>query len=64
MTLSFLKLYLSSKIEELDKRASVLHSVNDMSELAGKIELLQEMWNDLELDKIDKTETITFHNQI
>jgi hypothetical protein len=35
-----------------------------MSELAGKIELLQEMWNDLELDKIDKTETITFHNQI
>jgi hypothetical protein len=35
-----------------------------MSELAGKIELLQEMWTELELDKIDKTETITFHNQI
>jgi hypothetical protein len=64
MTLSFLKLYLSSKIEELDKRSIVLHSVNDMSELAGKLELLQEMWNELELDKIDKTETITFHNQI
>ena len=64
MTLSFLKLYISSKIEELDKRSIVLHSVNDMSELAGKIELLQEMWNELGLDKIDNTETITFHNQI
>ena len=64
MTLSFLKLYITSKIEQLDKRAAVLHSVNDMSELAGKLELLQEMWNELELDKIDKTETITFHNQI
>ena len=64
MTLSFLKLYISSKIEELDKRSSVLHSVNDMSELAGKLELLQEMWNDLELDEVDKDVIITFHNQI
>jgi hypothetical protein len=39
MTLSFFKLYLTSKIEQLDKRAAVLHSVNDMSELAGKLEL-------------------------
>lgn len=64
MTLSFLKLYISSKIEQLDKRAAVLHSVNDMSELAGKLELLQEMWNDLELDEVDKDDIITFHNQI
>lgn len=64
MTLSFLKLYISSKIEQLDKRSAVLHSVNDMSELAGKLELLQEMWNDLELDEVDKDDIITFHNQI
>lgn len=64
MTLSFIKLYISSKIEQLDKRASVLHSVNDMSELAGKIELLQEIWNDLNLDQVDKDVIITYHNQI
>ncbi len=64
MTLSFLKLYISSKIEELDKNPTVLHSVDDMGELVGKLELLQEMWNELGLDKIDKEETITFHNQI
>lgn len=64
MTLSFIKLYISSKIEQLDKRAPVLHSVNDMSELAGKIELLQEIWNDLNLDQVDKDVIITYHNQI
>lgn len=64
MTLSFFKLYLTSKIERLDKRAAVLHSVNDMSELAGKLELLQEIWNDLELDEVDKDVIITYHNQI
>lgn len=64
MTLSFFKLYLTSKIEQLDKRSSVLHSVNDMSELAGKLEILQEIWNDLELDEVDKDVIITYHNQI
>lgn len=64
MTLSFIKLYISSKIEQLDKRAAVLHSVNDMSEHAGKIELLQEIWNDLNLDQVDKDVIITYHNQI
>lgn len=64
MTLSFLKLYLTSKIEELDKRSIVLHSSDEMSELVGKIELIEEMWRDLGLNNIDKTETITFHNQI
>ena len=64
MTLSFFKLYLTSKIEQLDKRAAVLHSVNDMSELAGKLELLQEIWNDLKLDEVDKDVIITYHNQI
>jgi hypothetical protein len=64
MTLSFLKLYISSKIEELDKNPTVLHSVDDTGELIGKLELLQEMWNELGLDKIDKEETITYHNQI
>ena len=64
MTLSFFKLYITSKIEQLDKRAAVLHSVTDMSELAGKLELLQEIWNDLELDEVDKDVIITYHNQI
>ena len=64
MTLSFFKLYITSKIEQLDNRAAVLHSVNDMSELAGKLELLQEIWNDLNLDEVDKDVIITYHNQI
>lgn len=64
MTLSFLKLYISSKIEHLDRRSAVLHSVSDMSELAGKLEILQEIWNDLELDEVDKDVIITYHNQI
>jgi len=67
MTTTFLQLYILNKVEELQKQSSVLQTVGDIGqahECIGKLELLKEMWEDLHLGKKDKTETITYHNQI
>jgi hypothetical protein len=64
---TFLHLYILSKVEQLQKQSSVLQTVGDIAEAhecIGKLELLKEMWEDLHLGEKDKTETITFHNQI
>lgn len=67
MTTAFLQLYILQKVDQLKKQSSVLQSTGDISEAhecVGKLELLKEMWEELCLDKKDKEEIITFHNQI
>jgi hypothetical protein len=38
--------------------------IAEAHECIGKLELLKEMWEELRLGEKDKTETITYHNQI
>jgi hypothetical protein len=38
--------------------------IAEAHECIGKLELLKEMWEELHLGEKDKTETITYHNQI
>lgn len=67
MTTTFLHLYILNKVEKLQKQSFVLQSMGDISEsheCIGKLELLKEMWEDLHLGEKDKTEIITYHNQI
>jgi hypothetical protein len=64
---TFLHLYILSKVEQLQKQLSVLQTVGDIGEAHEcivKLELLKEMWEELHLGEKDKTETITYHNQI
>jgi hypothetical protein len=64
---TFLHLYILNKVEQLQKQSSVLQTVGDIAEAhecIGKLELLKEMWEELRLGEKDKTETITYHNQI
>jgi hypothetical protein len=64
---TFLHLYILNKVEQLQKQSSVLQTVGDIGqahECIGKLELLKEMWEELHLGEKDKTETITYHNQI
>jgi len=64
---TFLHLYILNKVEQLQKQISVLQTVGDIGETHEcivKLELLKEMWEELHLGEKDKTETITYHNQI
>lgn len=60
---TFLRLYTLGKITNLQRQSETASTVEEVHRLEGKLEILQELFDDLNL-KVDPTEVLEFHNEI
>lgn len=61
---TFLRLYILGKITDLQRQSQLVSTVEEVHRLEGKLDLLQELFDDLKLEKVDPTEVLEFHDQI
>lgn len=66
---TYLKLYILHKVSDIQRETESLDQmdINTMTrsyELQGKLDLLKEMFEELDLNKTNKSEKVEYHDEI
>lgn len=60
---TFIKLWIQSKIDKLDKQIIFVDTEKEAYQIEGKLDLLKEIFEDFHLEQIDEKEII-YHSNI
>jgi hypothetical protein len=57
-----LKVWVKTKIKDLERDSQVCNTVDDLNKIQGKIEILKEFYEDFNLESIDEKEILIHNN--